>query len=53
MLAKMELGCRFLVTQAVYDVASTKALLSDYALALAERGWAPIPVIVRRLIATT
>jgi hypothetical protein len=46
MLAKMELGCRFLVTQAVYDVTSTKSLLSDYALALSERGWAPVPVIV-------
>ena len=37
MIAKMEKGCRFLVTQAVYDVTSTKSLLSDYALALTGR----------------
>src|SRR5581483_10839654 len=29
-LSKSERGCRFFVTQAVYDVASTKSLLSDY-----------------------
>jgi 5,10-methylenetetrahydrofolate reductase len=46
MLAKMERGCRFLVTQAVYDASSTKSLLSDYALALAARGLAPVPIIV-------
>ena len=32
-LAKTEAGCRFFVTQAVYDVNATKSLLSDYALA--------------------
>jgi len=36
-LAKSDAGCRFFVTQAVYDVTSTLSLLSDYALAL-ERG---------------
>jgi 5,10-methylenetetrahydrofolate reductase len=46
MLAKMDHGCRFLVTQAVYDVTPTKSLLSDYALALDERGLQPIPIIV-------
>ena len=45
-LAKMEHGCRFLVTQAVYDASSTRSLLSDYALALAERRFAPVPIIV-------
>ena len=46
-LAKTEKGCRFFVTQAVYDVTSTKSLLSDYALAVAEKGDAPLPVIAR------
>jgi hypothetical protein len=42
MLAKAAAGCRFFVTQAVYDVTSTKSLLSDYALATPE----PAPVIL-------
>lgn len=46
MLAKTARGCRFFVTQAVYDVTSTKSLLSDYALALEARGEAPVPVIL-------
>jgi hypothetical protein len=46
MLAKIQSGCRFFVTQAVYDVTSAKSLLSDYALASAERGAAPLPVIL-------
>lgn len=46
MLAKTAQGCRFFVTQAVYDVTSTKSLLSDYALALAERGQSPVPIIL-------
>src|SRR5690606_28814468 len=37
-LAKTAAGCRFFVTQAVYDVTSTLSLLSDYSLALGERG---------------
>ena len=45
-LAKTEKGCRFFVTQAVYDVTSTKSLLSDYALAVAEKGGVPLPVIL-------
>ena len=45
-LAKTEQGCRFFVTQAVYDVTSTKSLLSDYALAVAEKGGVPLPVIL-------
>jgi len=45
-LGKAENGCRFFVTQAVYDVTSTKSLLSDYALALQERGGMPLPVIL-------
>lgn len=45
-LAKCANGCRFFVTQAVYDVTATKSLLSDYALALRERGAAPVPIIL-------
>lgn len=45
-LAKAEKGCRFFVTQAVYDVTSTKSLLSDYALALREKGGVPLPIIL-------
>jgi hypothetical protein len=45
-LAKTDQGCRFFVTQAVYDVTSTKSLLSDYALALGERGGEAVPIIL-------
>ena len=45
-LAKTAEGCRFFVTQAVYDVTSTKSLLSDYALALDETGGVPLPIIL-------
>jgi len=45
-LAKTAEGCRFFVTQAVYDVTATKSLLSDYAVALRERGEAPVPIIL-------
>ncbi len=46
LLAKTEQGCRFFVTQAVYDVASTKSLLSDYALAVRSKGGVPLPIIL-------
>ena len=46
MLAKTDQGCRFFITQAVYDVTSTKSLLSDYALALDARGAEPVPIIL-------
>ena len=45
-LAKTEQGCRFFVTQAVYDVTSTKSLLSDYALAVRNKGGVPLPIIL-------
>lgn len=45
-LAKQEAGCRFFITQSVYDAASTKSLLSDYALLLAARGRAPAPIVL-------
>ena len=43
-LAKTAKGCRFFVTQAVYDVTSTKSLLSDYALAVDKTGGMPLPI---------
>jgi hypothetical protein len=46
MLAKTQRGCRFFITQAVYDPTSTKSLLSDYHYALKERGQPPLPVIL-------
>ena len=45
-LAKTERGCRFFVTQAVYDVTSTKSLLSDYAIAVREKSGVPLPIIL-------
>lgn len=45
-IAKMDQGCRFFVTQAVYDVTSTKSLISDLAIRLERDGREPVPVIV-------
>jgi hypothetical protein len=46
MLAKQERGCRFFITQAVYDAASTKSLLSDYALSTQASSHTPAPVVL-------
>ncbi len=46
MLAKQDHGCRFFITQSVYDADSTKSLLSDYALALQSDGRSPAPVVL-------
>jgi hypothetical protein len=45
-LSKSAAGCRFFVTQAVYDVTSTLSLISDYALALRETGESPRPIVL-------
>jgi hypothetical protein len=45
-LAKQDAGCRFFITQSVYDAASTKSLLSDYALSLQACGGSPAPLIL-------
>lgn len=45
-LAKSERGCRFFVTQAVYDVAATKSLLSDYAIAIQKKNGVALPIIL-------
>ena len=46
MLAKQDRGCRFFITQSVYDASSTKSLLSDYALSLRENGRSPAPIVL-------
>jgi hypothetical protein len=46
MLAKQDHGCRFFITQSVYDAASTRSLLSDYALSLQASGRSPAPVVL-------
>jgi hypothetical protein len=46
MIAKMDQGCRFFVTQAVYDVTATKSLISDLAIRLERDGRGPVPMIV-------
>jgi len=46
MLAKQDAGCRFFITQSVYDAASTKSLLSDYALSLQASARSPAPVVL-------
>ena len=46
MLAKTAAGCRFFVTQAVFDAGSSKSLLSDYARAARARGTTPVPVVL-------
>ncbi len=39
-------GCRFFISQTVFDASATKSLLSDYALRFAREGLAPVPFIV-------
>jgi len=46
MLAKQHHGCRFFITQSVYDAAPTKSLLSDYALSLQASGRPPVPIVL-------
>src|SRR6185295_6713358 len=45
-LAKQDAGCRFFITQSVYDAASTKSLLSDYALLTTACGRSPTPIVL-------
>jgi hypothetical protein len=45
MIAKSAAGCRFFVTQAVYDVHSSLSVLSDYALELGRTGAKPAPIL--------
>lgn len=45
LIAKQDAGCRFFVTQVVYDVNAAKNLVSDYRYACEERGTAPVPIV--------
>jgi hypothetical protein len=45
LLAKQEAGCRFFVTQVVYDVNAAKNLVSDYFYECSARGTAPVPIV--------
>lgn len=45
-LTKLDEGCRFFVSQAVYDVTATKSLLSDVYFALQEHGREPMPMVL-------
>jgi hypothetical protein len=45
-LAKQDAGCRFFITQSVYDAASTKSFLSDYALLLQASGRSPAHIVL-------
>ena len=45
-LAKQDGGCRFFITQSVYDAASTKSLLSDYALSLQASARRPAALVL-------
>lgn len=45
LLAKQDAGCRFFVTQVVYDVNAAKNLVSDYHYECQARGVSPAPLV--------
>lgn len=45
-LGKQDAGCRFFVTQSVYDASSSKSLLSDYSLTVQAESRQPVPLIL-------
>jgi hypothetical protein len=45
LLAKQDAGCRFFVTQVVYDINAAKNLVSDYHYACRARGVPPAPFV--------
>lgn len=45
LIAKQEAGCRFFVTQVVYDVNAAKNLVSDYKYQCAAAGIDPVPIV--------
>jgi hypothetical protein len=45
LIAKHEAGCRFFVTQVVYDLNAAKNLVSDYCYECASRGMSPVPIV--------
>lgn len=46
LLSKHEAGCRFFVSQTVYDPGATRSLLSDYVLRFERAGLAPAPFML-------
>lgn len=45
LIAKQEAGCRFFVTQVVYDLNAAKNLVSDYRYECDARGLTPVPIV--------
>ena len=45
LIAKQEAGCRFFITQVVYDLNAAKNLVSDYRYACEARGLTPVPIV--------
>lgn len=45
LLGKQEVGCRFFVTQVVYDINAAKNLVSDYHYECRARGVSPVPLV--------
>ncbi|WP_459985540.1 methylenetetrahydrofolate reductase [Nocardioides sp. AN3] len=45
LIAKQEAGCRFFITQVVYDLNAAKNLVSDYRYECEARGVAPVPIV--------
>ena len=45
LLAKQDAGCRFFITQVVYDVNAAKNVVSDYRLECIARGVDPVPIV--------
>jgi hypothetical protein len=46
LFGKHAAGCRFFISQTVFDASATKSLLSDYALRFAREHLAPVPFIL-------
>ena len=45
LIAKQQAGCRFFVTQVVYDLNAAKNLVSDYRYECESRGLDPVPIV--------
>ncbi len=45
LIAKQEAGCRYFVTQVVYDLNAAKNLVSDYRYECEARGLSPVPIV--------
>jgi hypothetical protein len=45
LLAKQEAGCKFFISQVVYDLNAAKNLISDYRYACESSGVAPVPMV--------